>query len=49
MLTASLMCGVGIVSYFIGYLLQEMTIESVYSLAAIFPVLMLVLMVLRRG
>jgi fucose permease len=48
MLTASLMCGVGIVSYLIGYLLQEMTIESVYSLAAIFPVLMLVLMVLRR-
>lgn len=49
MLTASLMCGVGIVSYAIGNLLQEWTIEKVYSLAAIFPVLMLVLMVLRRN
>lgn len=49
MLTASLMCGVGIVSYLIGYLLQEWTIEKIYSLAAIFPVLMLALMVLRRN
>jgi fucose permease len=49
MLTASLMCGVGIVSYVIGHLLQELTIEKVYSLAAIIPVLMLVLMALRRN
>ena len=43
------MCGVGIVSYLIGDLLQVLTIEKVYSLAALFPVLMLVLMVLRRN
>lgn len=46
MLTAALMCGVGIVSYLIGSVLQELTIEMVYSLTAIFPLLMLMLMVL---